>query len=59
MSGENIEIFDISGAMVKEVNENEIELDGAVDINSLQSGLYFIRVATKDGKQFNSKLQKL
>ena len=56
---ENIEIFDISGAMVKEVNENEIELDGAVDINSLQSGLYFIRVATKDGKQFNSKLQKL
>jgi PKD repeat protein len=56
---ENIQIFDISGALIKEVNKNKIELDGAVDINGLQSGFYFIRVETTDGKQFNNKLQKL
>ena len=56
---ENIQIFNISGALIKEVNKNEISSDGAVDVNDLQSGFYFIRVLTNNGKQFNSKLQKL
>lgn len=56
---ENIQIFNISGALIKEVNKNEISPDGAVDVNDLQSGFYFIRVLTNNGKQFNSKLQKL
>jgi PKD repeat protein len=56
---ENIQIFDISGSLVKQFNKAEIDIDGSVDINNLQSGLYIIRVGTSDGKQFNNKLQKL
>ena len=56
---ENIEIFDISGSLVKQFSKAEIDIDGSVDINNLQSGLYMIRVGTSDGKQFNNKLQKL
>ncbi|MFY8021402.1 MAG: PKD domain-containing protein [Bacteroidia bacterium] len=54
-----IQVYDISGALIKQVNKNEIESDGSIYIQDIQGGLYIIRVTTEDGKQFNKKLQKL
>lgn len=56
---ESIQIYDISGVLVKTINAGEIEEDSSIDVSTLQSGIYFLRVFSTEGKLYNSKLQKL
>ena len=50
----SVEIFSLDGRLVKSQNANF----NAIDISSLASGLYIIKVRTEDGREYNERIVK-
>lgn len=54
---EDIRVVDINGRVLYSLNENNSE-SVSLDLNSFESGMYFIRIANKEGKSVVKKVVK-